>query len=183
MPHLATDTRPSSPAIVFTFPGIGVQHPGIRVQHPRNRCSSSRNSCSRSPGIRVQDRPEYALEVWIETEIPKTCLKRRENEAIAWPLARVKYYLQGQYFAALRERPDAVLGLDRRDLLDSRKMPGACRILSPARGTSFASLWKEDRLPATNNSVVTASSGSLPAALVGANPACPAADCSKTAGP
>ena len=60
MPHLATDTRSLSPAIVFTFPGIGVQHPGIRVQHPRNRCSSSRNSCSRSPGIRVQDRPEYA---------------------------------------------------------------------------------------------------------------------------
>ena len=67
MPHLATDTRSPSPAIVFTFPGIGVQYPRIRVQHPRNPCSSSRNSCSRSPGIGVQDRPEYA-----DTNISRT---------------------------------------------------------------------------------------------------------------
>ena len=39
---------------------------------------------------------EDALEVGIEAEVAKVCIERREDEAIAGPLACMKHYLKGQ---------------------------------------------------------------------------------------
>ena len=126
---------------------------------------------------------EDTLEIRNETEILKVCLERREDEPIARPLARVKNNLEGQRPRAHREPADTVLGLERRDSLNRRKMPGARRVLPPARHLVGQPV--EGR-PAAGHEQLGGHrllGLAAAAALVRPNRTCPAADRSKAGRP